>query len=80
MRRAEARATALGLSTLRLFTGKPLTKNIDWYHRRGYVTDREEELTHGGLGPWLVDRATHGEVVVGVLRLRARHGRPRAPR
>ena len=44
---AEARAKALGLSTLRLFTGKPLTKNIDWYHRRGYATEREEDLADG---------------------------------
>ena len=44
---AEARAKALGLSTLKLFTGKPLQKNIDWYHRRGYATDREEELPDG---------------------------------
>ncbi|HMO30686.1 GNAT family N-acetyltransferase [Enterovirga sp.] len=44
---AEARAKALGLSTLRLFTGKPLTKNIDWYRRRGYAEEREEELPDG---------------------------------
>jgi RimJ/RimL family protein N-acetyltransferase len=44
---AEARARALRLSTLRLFTGKPLTKNIDWYHRRGYATEREEEMPDG---------------------------------
>jgi RimJ/RimL family protein N-acetyltransferase len=44
---AEARARALGLSTLRLFTGAPLTKNIDWYQRRGYATEREEDLPDG---------------------------------
>lgn len=44
---AEARARALGLSTLRLFTGAPLQKNIDWYHRRGYATEREEDLPDG---------------------------------
>lgn len=44
---AEARARALGLSTLRLFTGAPLVKNIDWYHRRGYATEREEDLADG---------------------------------
>ena len=41
---AEARARALGLSTLRLFTGAPLKKNIDWYLRRGYAIDRTEDL------------------------------------
>lgn len=41
---AEARARALGLSTLRLFTGAPLKKNIDWYLRRGYAVDRTEDL------------------------------------
>ncbi|WP_133773508.1 GNAT family N-acetyltransferase [Enterovirga rhinocerotis] len=44
---AEARARILGLSELRLFTGKPLTKNIEWYHRRGYATTREEDLPDG---------------------------------
>lgn len=44
---SEARAKALGLSTLRLFTGAPLTKNIDWYHRRGYATERTEDLPDG---------------------------------
>ena len=44
---AETRAKALGLRTLRLFTGAPLTKNIDWYHRRGYATEREEDLADG---------------------------------
>ncbi len=41
---AEARAHTLGISTLRLFTGAPLTKNIDWYGRRGYATERIEDL------------------------------------
>ena len=41
---AEARARALGLSTLRLYTGAPLTKNIDWYGRRGYAVERIEEM------------------------------------
>lgn len=41
---SEARARALGLSTMRLFTGAPLQKNIDWYHRRGYETERIEDL------------------------------------
>ncbi|WP_375461870.1 GNAT family N-acetyltransferase [uncultured Enterovirga sp.] len=41
---AEARARALGLGTLRLFTGAPLKKNIDWYGRRGYAVERSEDL------------------------------------
>ena len=41
---SEDRARALGLSTLRLFTGAPLQKNIDWYQRRGYETERIEDL------------------------------------
>ena len=41
---AEARARALGLRTIRLFTGAALTKNIDWYTRRGYEIDRTEDL------------------------------------
>lgn len=41
---AEARARALGLDTLRLYTGEPLVRNIDWYRRRGYETDRVEAL------------------------------------
>ena len=41
---AEARTRALGLSTLRLWTGAPLAKNIDWYGRRGYAVERTEDL------------------------------------
>ena len=41
---AEARARALGLGTLRLYTGAVLTKNIDWYRRRGYEVERVEDL------------------------------------
>ncbi len=41
---AEARTRALGLSVLRLFTGAPLQKNIDWYVRRGYAVDGTEAL------------------------------------
>ena len=40
---AESRARALGLTTIRLFTGAPLTKNIDWYGRRGYGVERVED-------------------------------------
>jgi RimJ/RimL family protein N-acetyltransferase len=41
---AEARARELGLDTLRLYTGGVLTKNIDWYARRGYTVERTEDL------------------------------------
>ena len=41
---AEARARQLGLSTLKLFTGEKLTKNVDWYGRRGYGISHVEEL------------------------------------
>ena len=40
---AEARARALGLATLRLYTGEKLTHNVRWYHRHGYVIERVEE-------------------------------------
>ena len=41
---AERRARELGLATLRLFTGEALTKNVDWYGRRGYAVERIETL------------------------------------
>ena len=41
---AETRARQLGLSTLRLYTGEKLVKNIDWYRRRGYEVERTEQL------------------------------------
>jgi RimJ/RimL family protein N-acetyltransferase/GNAT superfamily N-acetyltransferase len=41
---AEVRARRLGLSELRLYTGERLTANVRWYHRRGYVIDRVEDL------------------------------------
>lgn len=41
---AEHRARALGLRTIRLYTNEKLTKNVRWYHRRGYVIERVEEL------------------------------------
>ena len=40
---AEARARALGLGTVRLYTGDKLTANVRWYHRHGYVIERVEE-------------------------------------
>jgi ribosomal protein S18 acetylase RimI-like enzyme len=42
---AEARARALGLPRLRLYTGEPLTGNIAWYERRGFVRERIEQLS-----------------------------------
>jgi ribosomal protein S18 acetylase RimI-like enzyme len=41
---AEARARQLGLHRLRLYTGEPLTKNIAWYERHGFVRERIEAL------------------------------------
>jgi ribosomal protein S18 acetylase RimI-like enzyme len=41
---AEARARALKRSTIRLYTGKKLTDNVDWYRRRGFAIDRIEAL------------------------------------
>jgi len=42
---SEARARALRLTRLRLYTGEPLTGNIAWYERHGYVRDRIEALS-----------------------------------
>ncbi|HEY8566015.1 MAG TPA: GNAT family protein [Beijerinckiaceae bacterium] len=41
---AEARAAALGLTTLRLYTGEKLSHNVAWYERRGYAIERIEAL------------------------------------
>ncbi|MDB5512842.1 MAG: GCN5-related N-acetyltransferase [Enterovirga sp.] len=41
---AETRARDLGLRTVRLYTGEKLTKNIDWYSRRGYVIERVQDM------------------------------------
>ena len=41
---AEARARKLGLQRLRLYTGEPLTGNIAWYERHGFVRERIEQL------------------------------------
>jgi RimJ/RimL family protein N-acetyltransferase/GNAT superfamily N-acetyltransferase len=40
---AEARARALGLRTIRLFTGEKLTENVRWYERHGYAIERVEQ-------------------------------------
>jgi RimJ/RimL family protein N-acetyltransferase/GNAT superfamily N-acetyltransferase len=42
---AEARARALGLCTLRLFTSDKLSANVAWYGRCGYAVERIEERT-----------------------------------
>jgi len=41
---AESRAQALGLTCMRLYTGEPLTFNIAWYTRHGYVYERTEDM------------------------------------
>lgn len=41
---AEARARALGRDTVRLYTGEPLSANINWYRRKGYAIERVEQL------------------------------------
>ena len=41
---AEARARQLRLAHLRLYTGEPLTGNIAWYERHGFVRERIEQL------------------------------------
>jgi GNAT superfamily N-acetyltransferase len=41
---AEARARALGVRTMRLYTGTKLTDRIAWYGRHGYVTESVEQL------------------------------------
>src|SRR4051812_37926564 len=41
---AEQRARELGLTCMRLYTGEPLTGNIAWYTRHGYVYERTEDM------------------------------------
>lgn len=41
---AEARARELGLACMRLYTGAPLTVNIAWYTRHGYLHERTEDM------------------------------------
>jgi ribosomal protein S18 acetylase RimI-like enzyme len=41
---AEMRARELGCSCVRLYTGEPLTGNIAWYERHGFVRERIEQL------------------------------------
>lgn len=40
----EARARALGYGTVRLYTGEPLSANINWYRRKGYSIERVEQM------------------------------------
>ncbi|MBS9475867.1 GNAT family N-acetyltransferase [Ancylobacter radicis] len=40
----EARARALGRTTARLYTGEPLSANIQWYRRKGYMIERVEQM------------------------------------
>ena len=41
---AEMRARELGRNCVRLYTGEPLTGNIAWYERHGFVRERIEQL------------------------------------
>jgi hypothetical protein len=34
----------LGLTCIRLYTGEPLTFNIAWYTRHGYIYERTEDM------------------------------------
>lgn len=40
----EARARALGRTTARLYTGEPLSANIQWYRRKGFAIERVEQM------------------------------------
>lgn len=42
---AEMRARALGLATMRLYTGAALHHLVAWYGRHGYTVERVEELS-----------------------------------
>lgn len=46
---AEARARALGLDTLRLYTGTVLAHLVAWYTRNGYAVERVEQLSDRSL-------------------------------
>jgi ribosomal protein S18 acetylase RimI-like enzyme len=41
---AHERARAHGFTIVRLYTGEPLTSNIAWYERHGFVRERVEDL------------------------------------
>lgn len=40
---AERRARETGASRIALYTGEKLTRNVEWYRRRGFGLDRVEE-------------------------------------
>lgn len=42
---AEVRARALGIATMRLYTGATLGHLVDWYTRNGYTVERTETLS-----------------------------------
>ena len=44
LRFAEKRARQLGRTCIRLYTGAPLTSNIAWYKRQGYVHESTEDM------------------------------------
>lgn len=41
---AEFRAADFGLKTIRLYTGEKLTRNVEWYRRRGYGIEHIEAI------------------------------------
>ena len=41
---AETRARDLGRTSIRLYTGQPLTFNIAWYTRHGYAHESTEDM------------------------------------
>ncbi len=41
---AETRARELGRKCIRLYTGQPLTANVAWYKRHGYVHESTEDM------------------------------------
>lgn len=46
---AETRARQLQRTRIRLYTGQPLQHLVDWYGRKGYVTERIEKLADRSL-------------------------------
>jgi GNAT superfamily N-acetyltransferase len=48
MARVEALARARGLKTVRLYTNKAFTTNLEFYPKLGYTIEREETLPSGG--------------------------------
>jgi ribosomal protein S18 acetylase RimI-like enzyme len=48
MAHVEALARARGLATVRLYTNKAFTSNLDFYQKLGYAIEREEPIKGGG--------------------------------